>query len=63
MTKEKVISLTKYQTQMKDKLAEVKAGRVPPKHTNSVATYTQFLNNELSTVTKKLDDAKMEGVK
>lgn len=60
MTKEKIISLTKYQAQLKDKLSST---TVPTKHVNRVASYKRFLTSELEAVTKQLDAAKMEGVK
>ncbi len=60
MTKEKIVSLTKYQVQLKEKLS---ATTFPAKHKSRPLQYTQYLANELATVTRQLDDAKLEGVK
>ena len=59
MTKEKIISLNKYLTGLKDKLT----ARTPSKHKDHPATYKQFLEREIRAVSLKLDEAKLEGVK
>lgn len=59
MNKEKVVSLTKYLNGLKDKLANP----TPHPKRGSLATYTQFLKNEISTVQSKLDAAKLDGGK
>lgn len=63
MTKEKVISLTKYMNGTKDRLAEVKAGRVPAKQISRTTSYKRFLERELVAVSAQLDAAKMDDVK
>lgn len=59
MNKDKMARLTKYQASLKDR----QTSPVPAKHVSHPATYKQFLERELATVTKQLDEAKMEGVK
>jgi hypothetical protein len=55
MTKEKVLSLTKYLNDMKTKLV----APLPKKHEGGERTYRQFLENEIKTATSRLDAAKM----
>lgn len=58
LSKEKVASLVKYQAQIQEKLA----APIPAKHKANPGTYKQHLLRELEDVTKKIEDAKMEGV-
>ena len=51
MTQDKVKSLTKYQEQLKSKLADK---NVPEKQKNREQAYRAFLQNELDIVTKAL---------
>jgi hypothetical protein len=59
MTKEKLISLQKYLTDLSNRLT----APVPEKHKDSEATYRYFLRNEIRMVNAKLEAAKLEGVK
>ncbi len=59
LTKDKLVSLTKYLEHLKDRLK----APTPPKHANHPDTFRNFLNNEISIVTKQLDAAKLDGVK
>lgn len=56
LTKEKVVSLTKYQSQLKDRLS----APIPEKHKDSPKTYKQFLERELKTVTAQLEAHRLE---
>lgn len=56
MNKEKLISLNKYLQELANRLASP----VTKKHDRHPETYKQFLKNEISSVQKKLDDAKLE---
>ncbi len=58
LTKDKLNSLTKYASNLKDSLAKVNQGEVPAKHVGHPATYKTFLQNELATVTSTLEAAK-----
>lgn len=60
MSKEKLISLTKYQSDLKNK-ADSK--EIPTKHINRERQYRDFLSNELRIVTAKIETMKMVGVK
>jgi hypothetical protein len=57
MTKEKLVSLTKYVLDLKAKLETA----VPEKHKNNPTTYHNFLRNEIRMTTIKLEAAKLEG--
>jgi hypothetical protein len=59
MTKEKLKSLKTYKALLESRLA----GPVPAKHVGHPESFKQFLRNELATVTVKLEDAKLDGVK
>ena len=59
MSKEKLISLTKYADDLKSKL---QAGPTK-KHVNHPASYKLFLERELDSVSKKIETLKMEGAK
>lgn len=59
ISKEKLVTLNKYADQLKSRLSD----SVPVKHSNRIEQYRQFLKNELEGVTKKLNDAKLEGSK
>lgn len=59
MTKEKVKSLQKYLEITQNKLNSA----IPEKHKDHPATYKRFLQNEIQTVQKQLDAAKMDGLK
>lgn len=56
MTKEKIASLTKYQTQLRDKLSDK---TIPAKHINRPENYKKFLTNELRLVTLTIEAANM----
>jgi hypothetical protein len=58
MTKEKLASLTKYASTLKDRLNSP----VPEKHVGHPETFKAFLKTELKTVETKLENAKMAGV-
>lgn len=58
MTKEKLVSLTKYVADLKSRLSD----SIPEKHKNSPTTYHDFLRNEIRMTEIKLDAAKLEGV-
>ena len=53
MTKEKIASLTKYMSDLNNKLKEP----VPTKHIGHSETYKQFLKNEIAMVKNTLDKA------
>lgn len=55
MTKEKLLSLTKYSNDLISKLKETK---VPDKHKNRPGEYRAFLQRELKIVNTKLDEEK-----
>lgn len=57
MTKEKIVSLTKYAQELKNRIGDA----TPIKHKNRATTYKAFLNNELRVVTAKLRAAKLAG--
>lgn len=59
MTKAKLVKLLKYQSELKDKLAN------PQTHAKrgNLETYKQFLKNELQTVGVTIETAKENGVK
>lgn len=59
MTKEKIQSLNKYAEQLKSRLTDP----LPIKHSNRLEAYRQHLKRELDDVSKKLAEAKLEGVK
>lgn len=59
MNKDKLVSLIKYQAQLRDKLLSP----IPFKHKDRIAVYKQFLNNELPIVTAQIEAAKLENVK
>ncbi len=56
MNKEKLISLTKYQSDLKSKLSDP----IPSKHKHRPAEYKNFLKNEIRIVSDKIDAAKLE---
>lgn len=58
MKQEKLNKLVKYQSELKDKLANGK----PHAKRGSPATYKQMIERELKTVTKVIDDVKVSGV-
>lgn len=58
MTKEKLVSLTKYKNELTEKL---RSGEVPIKHVDHPNSYINFLKNELKIVTAKLEEAALEG--
>lgn len=58
MTKEKLSKLTVYLSNMKDKLS----AKTPSKHEGHPDTYRRFLQNEIATVSKQLEEALLEGV-
>lgn len=55
MTKEKIVSLTKYLNEMKNKLDS----SIPEKWAHSPESYKNFLQREVRLTAKKLDDAKL----
>ena len=55
MSKEKVLRLTKYLTEMKDKLSNP----IPSKHKDHPDNYKRFLNSEISTTSAKIDALKL----
>lgn len=55
MTKEKLLSLTKYSEDLKTKLINA----IPAKHIGHPDTYKAFLKNELRMVTLKLESEKL----
>ena len=57
MNKEKLISLTKYADDLKNRLSNP----VPKKHESHPASYKLFLTRELETVSAKITAAKMDG--
>ena len=57
MTKEKLQSLTKYASQMKERLNSA----VPPKHAHRPEAYKAWLTKELTMTNAKLDAAKFAG--
>lgn len=59
MKKEKFDSLTKYLSNMQDRLF---SKEVPPKHLNRERTYREFLSREVQMVKAQLDLAKLEGL-
>lgn len=59
MSKEKLLSLTKYYNELKNR-SESK--EVPSKHAGSETTYRAYLANEIRMVTSKIETLKM-GVK
>jgi hypothetical protein len=52
MSKEKVLNLTKYANELKSKL---ESKNLPDKQKDRPVQYKQFLNNELKSVTSKID--------
>lgn len=60
MTKDSLIKLVKYQTDVKLKLQSV---TLPAKHANRPDSYKQFLERELKKVTTKIDTAQLTEVK
>jgi hypothetical protein len=60
LSKEKLISLNKYLTDMKNKLEDVNQGNVPKKHENNPVSYKLFLVREIGTVQKQLEHDKLE---
>lgn len=59
VSKEKLISLNKYLSSLKDKLSSP----TPEKHKDHPETYKQFLEREIRAVGLKLEAAKIDGVK
>lgn len=57
MTKDKLIKLTKYQSEIKDKLSSTS---VPEKHKGHPESYKGFLKNELRLVTNQIEAGKLE---
>lgn len=57
MTKEKIVSLTKYLQSLNNRLTS----SIPDKHKNHPETFMAFLKNEVEAVSKQLADAKLEG--
>jgi uncharacterized protein YpmS len=58
VSKEKTLSLTKYLSDLKNKLSS----QLPEKHKNRECQYKQFLNNEIKTVSAKLEVLKLAGM-
>lgn len=58
MSKEKVLSLTKYANDVKSKLSDKE---LPPKHKNRGLQYKQFLEKELAQVSSKIENLKVSG--
>ena len=58
MSKEKLMSLTKYSNDLKNRLS----GTVPEKHKNRVRQYHEYINHELKIVNTKIDFLKMNTV-
>lgn len=58
MSKEKLISLTKYVDSCKNRLEDK---MVPEKHKNRESTYRQFLANEIKTATVTIEALKLSG--
>lgn len=56
MSKEKLISLSRYSETLKNRLADPV---IPEKHKNRANEYRQFLQFELKAVTTKIDYLKM----
>lgn len=56
MDKNKLISLMKYQSDLKSRLTDA----LPKKHLNRETTYKAFLNNELRIVSSQIEQAKLE---
>ncbi len=59
ISKEKLNSLTKYKANLEERLKSP----VPEKHKDHPESFKRFLQNELSTVSKVLDEAKLLGNK
>ncbi len=59
MNKEKLTSLVKYQSSLKERLNSIV---LPEKHTHRPESYKHFLKNELRLVTNKIEAAKLEGI-
>ena len=57
MTKEKMNSLMKHVSNLKDKLN----GPVPPKHAHRPTQYHNFLRNDIATTEATIEKAKLEG--
>lgn len=57
MSKEKLISLTKYASDIKSKLSSP----LPEKQKNRPAQYKQFLERELSATNAKIESIKLAG--
>lgn len=57
LTREKKVNLTKYIQTLKDRLASP----IPKKHAGHPATFTLFLQRELTMAQAKLDADKLEG--
>lgn len=57
MSKEKLKNLTKYVSDMENKLASTV---IPAKHVNNVDTYRQFLRNEIKSASAKLEVLKLD---
>ena len=58
MTKEKLISLNKYVSDLQNRLSSP----VPAKHKDHPETYKDFLKHEIKMVTDKLEQVRLEGV-
>lgn len=57
MSKEKLISITKYANEIKNKLSDV----VPSKHKNHANQYKAFLEKELKAANAKVENLKLSG--
>lgn len=55
MSKEKLNSLSKYEQELKNKLASA----VPPKHRTRAAPYVEFLERELKKTSKKIEELRL----
>ena len=59
MTKEKIISLNKYLSNLNDRINDKV---VPEKHKGHPDTYRAFLAREIDMVKRQLEEAKLEGI-
>lgn len=57
MTREKLLSLSKYVVDMQNKLDSI----IPEKHKHRVEEYKEFLRREIRIHKMKLDEEKMQG--
>lgn len=58
MTKEKLVSLTRYLDNLTSRLQDT---TIPAKHINRVESYHNYLKHEIDMVKSKLEAAKLEG--